>query len=166
MGDETAPPTASIQSATRQQTTQDLLADIFGSSNEESSSTPVISSTPAQASVQDILGLFGATTLSSASPVASIAPSSNELFNPISSSPVAVKSIPSPLRLVALTAYDANGLKITLTPSKDASRPNVLNVLAKFEANAGMVVEGVNFQAAVPKVRQSLLLSVLLVESG
>lgn len=161
MGDESAP--TSVPTAVQQQSTQDLLADIFGMSNDEmtpsasplaSTTTPAPSAT-GQSSMQDIMGLFGSTSLESSNPAAAAHSPSEALFSTLDSPsiPSAAPRTSPPAATAALTAYDSNGLKITLTPSKDPSKANVLNILARFEANGGVLVEGVSFQAAVPKVR-------------
>lgn len=152
MGDESAP--APSRGAATQQSTQDLLADIFGTSNDEARPAAAAG----KSSVNDILGLFGSTSLSS--PQSNSPAPSPSMYTPstqadlFSSAPAAPAPAPAaPPALETATAYEANGLKITLTPAKDAARPNVVNVLARFTSTNGETIEGVNFQAAVPKVR-------------
>lgn len=53
----------------------------------------------------------------------------------------------------AYTAYEKNGLKITLTPRLSPTQPGVVQILARFTAFDGAKIEAVNFQAAVPRVR-------------
>lgn len=148
MGDESTP-TASTGGA-KQQTTQDLLADIFGTDNDMS--TPVPST--AQSSVNDIMGLFGATNISTPSPSVQSSNSTADLFSSISSTPSistpTPQAAPTSSAPIAHEAYNSNGFKITLTPIRDVRDPLVVNILAKFTSN--VLIEGVNFQAAVPKV--------------
>ena len=49
--------------------------------------------------------------------------------------------------------YEKNGLKITLTPTTNPARPEIVNITARFTAT-GANVSGVNFQAAVPKTHK------------
>jgi AP-1 complex subunit gamma-1 len=48
-------------------------------------------------------------------------------------------------------------LKITLTPQTSAARPGLVNILARFQVSGANPANGVNFQAAVPKVRRSVM---------
>jgi AP-1 complex subunit gamma-1 len=160
MGDEsTSPTSAAPPSAVQQQTTQDLLADIFGSS--DTSSTPAATSPTAPSSnVNDIMSLFGSTSLSPqptgyASPTAAAPTPSNDLFSTLASTPAAAApqppaAAPAPSAPQPREAYNGNGLKITLTPIRDSNNRNVVNILAKFTST--QPVQAVNFQAAVPKV--------------
>jgi hypothetical protein len=171
MGDESAP---ALPTAIQQKSAHDLLADIFGTSNDESALTSLSTtagvaqvSAPGQ-SMQDIMGLFGDTSITS--PTLASPTVNRRLSNPMDSfaaspsassttapSATAIFSSASVAAPTALVAYDAHGLRITLSPSRDANRTNVLNVLARFEAMGGKVVDGVNFQAAVPKVSRFTL---------
>ncbi|SCV69170.1 BQ2448_2190 [Microbotryum intermedium] len=143
----------------RAQTTQDLLADIFGSSNDE----PAPSAVPAS-SVNDVMSLFGSTSISS-QPAASSSQSgfSNDLLAlSASDAPAAaVAPRPSPVAAAApvgaLEAYSGNGLRITLTPMRDHSNKLVVNILAKFTAT--QPISNVNFQAAVPKTQKLQMLA-------
>jgi len=127
MGDESTSPTSSAPAA-QQQTTQDLLADIFGSS--DTSTTPAATSPTAPSSnVNDIMSLFGSTSLSPqptgyASSTATTSTPSNDLFSTLASTPAA--SAPAPAAVAPTSsapqpheAYNGNGLKITLTPIRD-----------------------------------------------
>jgi len=49
------------------------------------------------------------------------------------------------------TAYEKNGLKVSLGPQVSATRAGVVLVNARFEATAAAAVTGINFQAALPK---------------
>lgn len=158
MADEsTAAPSLSPPAA-RQQTTQDLLADIFGMGEESPSSAPPPSAAAPKSATDDILSLFGSTSLSpqatgssySSPPVsASIGPA-GDFFSAVSSTPV-VSTPPVPAGPVAHEAFTGDGLKITLTPVRDANNPLLVNIMARFTAT--QPVQAVNFQAAVPKVR-------------
>jgi AP-1 complex subunit gamma-1 len=68
--------------------------------------------------------------------------------------PAAAKPASAPSQQQDYSAYDQNGLKITLTPNVNPARPEIVNIAAKFEATSGASIQSVNFQAAVPKVRQ------------
>ncbi|GAA6059219.1 hypothetical protein JCM10212_006612 [Sporobolomyces blumeae] len=172
MGDETTSPTsAAAPSAIQQQTTQDLLADIFGSASDAPSAASAASPTPPTApssNVNDIMSLFGSTSLSPqptgyASPPAASSTPSNDLFSALSSTPAASTPAPAPAPSPTPSAprpyeaYNANGLKITLTPMRDTNNRSVVNILAKFTAT--QPVQGVNFQAAVPKTQKLQMLA-------
>jgi len=55
-------------------------------------------------------------------------------------------------QLSSYTAYEKNGLQITLTPRVSSTQPGVVQILARF--TAAEKVEGINFQVAVPKTQQ------------
>jgi len=61
---------------------------------------------------------------------------------------------PAAPRLTSYTAYAKNELKITLTPQTSASRPGVVNIMARFQVTGSNAASGLNFQAAVPKVNR------------
>ncbi len=150
------------------QSTQDLLADIFGSS--DMGSEPPAPAAPApsqpQSRNQDIMSLFGAspsTSPPSTSPPPA-QPAGASLFDLVTPSSASASSPParspppqarSPPRTIpqlqSYPAYDKNGLKITLTP-KTGAQPGVVQILARFSATAN--IEGVNLQVAVPKTQQ------------
>ena len=123
----------SISHTTNNNTTtsnaHDLLADIFGTSSPSQSSQPP-PQPPQQSSVNDILGLFNQQT------------SINDT-NAKSETTVNVNN--------NYVAYDANGLLITLSPTHDNIKPNIVNIKAVFSCSSDSNVENVNFQAAVPK---------------
>lgn len=171
MGDEQSTQSPSVPAA-KQQTTQDLLADIFGSSNDEpqtAAATLTASAKPASA-VDDIMGLFGNASLNSSAP----APATNYSAAPVSSSAstdlfsalgngsaaaaapqaAAVPAGPQPIE-----AYHQNGLRVTLTPQRDNNNKSVCNILAKFIATEGSPITAVNFQAAVPKTQKLQMLA-------
>jgi hypothetical protein len=166
------------------QQTQDLLADIFGSAPSAAPAVgaPPASSASAHA---DIMSLFGGGSAAAPTPAAGPSASSSlsgldSLFAPSSSSssssnssasaqlqqasrpapPAASAPPPAPSPAAAsgptaYTAYDRHGLKVTLTPRPSPSQPGVYQILAKFTATTGVPCTGVNFQAAVPRVRVS-----------
>ncbi|KAK4057484.1 clathrin associated protein complex large subunit [Microbotryomycetes sp. JL221] len=172
MGDEGSNGAPSAIPAAQQQSTQDLLADIFGSGGDAAPAAAAASATsPASArapsNVDDIMSLFGGTSLgsSTAPSAATSTPSysaSNDLFSSLGSTPSAPASAPAPAPAVpsapqALEAYDQNGLRITFTPARDNNNKLVVNILAKFTSTEP--VSGVNFQAAVPKTQKLQMLA-------
>lgn len=166
LGDEptaTSPSSSSgIPQAASAQSNQDLLAEIFGSS-----STPQQSSTsppPRAQGVQDILGLFGSTstsppqarpaTPSSSLPPAILAAMTGGSTSSSSFSPPRAQA-PAPAQDAGgYTAYDKNGLKITLTPRTSPAKPGLVLILARFQVAGGSAATGISFQAAVPKSQQ------------
>ena len=164
LGDEVVPvngqPTATVQSS------QDLLAEIFGLSTSISS-TPANTSSPMQtqrSKVDDILNLFSTSSNLPSAPATpqpsavlpSYTPSPSSLFTPTQAQAQA-QSPPTPPvaqpRLTSYTAYDKNDLKITLTPQTSAARPGVVMILARFQVLGDIAATGLSFQAAVPKVK-------------
>lgn len=154
MGDEPASPStpSSASTAPASTVTHDLLADIFGSSSISTPApTPPTAPTGApRSAVDDIMGLFGpsTTTTPAAAPIrsqmpATVAPS------PQPQPRAAPSAQPA---MTAYTAYEKNGLKITLTPRASPTQAGVIQILAKFTSYEGSVVKNVNFQAAVPRV--------------
>ncbi|BGP57801.1 hypothetical protein JCM8202_002455 [Rhodotorula sphaerocarpa] len=168
---------AAATAAVPAQSAQDLLADIFGSSDATSAPSSSGASAAAKPSdpVNDIMSLFGSTSLSPQATGASNA--SNDLFtamrstSPGGSTPTAPPAPRSPAPAApapsaapaasagprALEAYDRNGLRITLTPVRDTNNRMVVNILAKFTAT--QPVSGVNFQAAVPRTQKLQMLA-------
>lgn len=68
---------------------------------------------------------------------------------PTSAAPSPVAEPPS------VTAYDSDGLRLAFTAAKDPKQATVTNLTAFFTAT-GDSVQGINLQAAVPKVRRLL----------
>jgi AP-1 complex subunit gamma-1 len=142
---------------------KDLLLEIFGDSSVSeapSSARPPL--TAKKSTVDDILGLFGSTSIVPASAPAS-APPPSYLSTPTATSAFSLPQSQSPPRsaapptatqprLPAYTAYDKNELKITLTPQASPTKPGVVMILARFQVSGGNEATGLNFQAAVPKV--------------
>jgi AP-1 complex subunit gamma-1 len=184
MGDEgtTGIDTSAPSNGVKQQTTQDLLADIFGGMGDEQPSAPssVVPSKAPKSAVDDIMGLFGSTDSNASAMgsngasngLAGMTPPTRQASIGQSSGldgldllgggtsysspppPAAAKPASSPSQQQGYSAYDQKGLKITLTPNVNPVRPEIVNIAAKFEATSGASIQSVNFQAAVPKVRQ------------
>lgn len=157
-----APPTPVVNGQATHNN-HDLLAEIFGSSPAAPSPThgrtPSVSPQPQKSSVQDILGLFDSSpSPASPAPAPSPATSAFATFSPQSQSqapprPSPQQQNPPASRLTSYTAYDKQELKITLTPQTSAARPGVVNIMARFQVSGSNAATGLNFQAAVPKVR-------------
>ena len=151
------------------QNSQDLLAEIFGSSAPATSPQPAssIPPQPQKSNIQDILGLFDASP-NPVSPAPAPVPSSSSLAFSIpqaQATPLVETQAPPPPvqpqpstapRLTSYTAYDKNELKITLAPQTSAARPGIVMILARFQVLGTNAVTGLHFQAAVPKVGVSL----------
>ena len=136
------------------QTTQDLLADIFGTNDAPSASAPAAA--PAN-KVDDIMSLFGGGGSSApAQQQPRPVPSNNDFFSS-SSSPV-------PAQPSSLTAFMSpiSGLTISFTPTKDATKPNVVNITTTFSTSAATSspITGLNFQAAVPKTMKLQMMAI------
>ncbi|KAH9893470.1 Adaptor protein complex AP-1 gamma subunit [Cubamyces lactineus] len=169
LGDDvSSTPTANGQPAVP--ATQDLLAEIFGSS-APSTSTAAPAAAPAQRNIaQDILGLFDSPSAPSAAAPAAATPSyaaaQPSLFDTAApaaatSPPIPQATSPPPAQAPAAvaaptgyTAYDKNELRITLTPQTSPTRPGLVRILAHFTATGTNPLSGLNFQAAVPKSQQ------------
>jgi len=166
--------------ATSQQTTQDLLADIFGSGP---SIQPSVGAAPTQsgsaqprASVNDIMGLFGdgpsaarpappsgaapASTMDSLADIfGGTAPSSAPAHKPATSSPAPATNFTTPTPASYL-AYDQKGLKITLTPVVNPARKEMVSITAHFTTSGNEEASNVTFQAAVPKSQKLQMLPI------
>lgn len=148
------------------QSNQDLLAEIFGSSTLTSTPSTAAVSTPSahRSAVNDILGLFGSTpaaAVSTPAPVQTpeaINTPSAPLPQSQSQSPPPQASTSGSSRLTTYTAYDQNGLKITLTPQTSPAKPGIVMIMARFQVTGESPVTGINFQAAVPKTQQLQML--------
>ncbi|KAJ1027870.1 hypothetical protein NDA13_003323 [Ustilago tritici] len=159
-----------------QQTTHDLLADIFGGSDMGGApaAAPAAGGAAAgqkpKSSVNDILGLFGdsgSTPAAAPAPAAQATPSSYgglDLLGGLDTSstsastpapvptPAAAAAPTQPASAKAHTVYDKHGLKITFTPTTNPARPEIVNITARFTTTSP--VSNVNFQAAVPKTHK------------
>jgi AP-1 complex subunit gamma-1 len=167
MGDEPASPSAPASSAASTvipstSATHDLLADIFGSTSSPSPSSaqqqpPAAASGPPRSAVDDIMGLFGPSNPTSTPS----APSASSLLSQQQPAPSQQQqqqqpratAPPSAGAPTPYTAYEKNGLKVTLTPRASPTQAGVIQILAKFTSLDGGVIKNVNFQAAVPRVR-------------
>lgn len=168
---------AKAGSAAPGQTTHDLLADIFGSDSSSITSPTSAPAQASKSSVNDIMGLFGntggsssASTSSSASGLGGLASMNGlgsvgssskqggddlaglDIFGGSSSSaapkPAAPPATPTSSSQ-SYTAFEGKGLRITLTPKVNPTRPEIVNILAEFSSQVD--VEGLSLQAAVPK---------------
>ena len=159
MGDEIATTTAPSNSTAVPPAgaNEDLLSQIFGGIPTNSGLAP---SAPAnkQKAIDDILGLFGSSGGAAAQPAPAAAPLAS-LFGqtaapvpaPASAPATAVQPPASQQQAQTYTAYEKNGLKVSLRPQVSATRPGVVLVTARFEATGVAAITGINFQAAVPK---------------
>ena len=150
-----------------QQSTQDLLADIFGGG---AGAAPAPAQPPA--SHDSILSLFGSERPAPAAPaqlgVASAtsgmrdldllggddavpshaAPASQDLF---AAEEMQAPPLPSP---PAHEAYNRHGLRISLRKHVDQAHPDTAQLTAHFAATAGVPASSVSLQAAVPKTQK------------
>lgn len=132
--------------------------------------------------IDDILGLFpNSTPTPSANPINTTVPALGGLGSgltsltyggapavptPIPQSAFSLPQTQSPLqqspqlqKLTAYTAYEKNGLKVTLTPQTSPNRPGVVNILARFQVTGPNAASGISFQVAVPKNQQLQMLA-------
>ena len=145
----------------------DLLADIFGIGGSSTAITP--KPTPSKP-VDDIMSLFGNNGSTSARsglpdnhlPTSPAVQSQQMSGNVRIADHATEKSVSRDTSMPAsaaprsglqqYTAYEKNGLKITLTPKINPSQPGMVQILVRFTSSASDTLENVNFQAAVPKV--------------
>ncbi|KAI0820784.1 Adaptor protein complex AP-1 gamma subunit [Trametes gibbosa] len=142
--------------------TQDLLAEIFGSSAPATTGTSAPA--PAQRNIaQDILGLFDSPSAPAQAQAPAYAAAQSSLFGgaapaATASPPVPQAASPPPAAAApaatGYTAYDKNELRVTLTPQTSPTRPGLVRILAHFVATGANALSGLNFQAAVPKSQQ------------
>lgn len=162
MGDETA--TSPQLGSNNARATTDLLADIFGTGAPAASN----GAAAPKGGIEDIMGLFGNTSLAptsqrptSTSPAPQSSAIPADLFSSTSSSPAPSAA---PGRSQTVTAYTspASGLTLTFSPMKDASKPNIVNITARFSTSASTSgpITGINFQAAVPKTMKLQMLAI------
>lgn len=114
-------------------------------------SSPAVTASPVPKGnpIDDILGLYpSAASTSAPAPTAT-------LFD---TSPVQSPPPPAPIAqapgVQSYTAYEKNGLKITLSPQTSPAHPGVVLVLTRFYNTGPVLASGLNFQAAVPKSQQ------------
>ncbi|CAG8553257.1 5789_t:CDS:10 [Funneliformis caledonium] len=106
-------------------------------------------SPPTSSSTNDIMNIFGSSTnqIAPAQDIQSENPLNNIATSPASSSIGTNAS--------EFIAYNKNGLKINLSPFKDQSNPNILNINVTFHNDGvGSTVQNLLFQAAVPKTQR------------
>ncbi|KAI0058983.1 gamma-adaptin [Artomyces pyxidatus] len=137
-----------------QQDNQALLAEIFGGSDSTSLAAQPAAAPSKKSTIEDILGIFDATPAP-----APPQPPVTSLFDasPAPAPPKPAAPPPQP-KLPSYTAYSKNDLTITLTPQPSATRPGVVDVLARFQATGSAPATGLNFQVAVPKTQQLQML--------
>ncbi|TPX35074.1 hypothetical protein SmJEL517_g02482 [Synchytrium microbalum] len=140
--------------------TTDLLGDIFGGGSSGSnslsstgmsgmpgmspmSSTSSPSSKQQQQSIDPLAGLFGPTPTPSSAP-------SRPIITAMPVAPVAAMASPSLATRQDYICYDKSGLKITLSPTKDAMGMNV-DVGVVFANTSIATISAMVFQVAVPK---------------
>lgn len=132
--------------------------------------------------IDDILGLFpNSAPTPSANPINTTVPALGGLGSGLTSPTYGVGSpVPTPIpqsafslpqtqsppqqspqlqKLTAYTAYEKNGLKVTLTPQTSPNRPGVVNILARFQVTGPSAASGISFQVAVPKNQQLQMLA-------
>ncbi|KZT43114.1 Adaptor protein complex AP-1 gamma subunit [Sistotremastrum suecicum HHB10207 ss-3] len=150
LGDETLSSSHSAPEPTAQsaQSTQDLLSEIFGGGSSTSTAPPP--ATRAKSTIDEITSLFAASPVANQAPAAPAAAPTNNQFSSLAGLPSQPSQPPPPPR-PSYTAYEKNGLKITLTPQTSAAKPGVVNILVRFQITGDTPASGVNFQAAVPK---------------
>ncbi|OCF36754.1 AP-1 complex subunit gamma-1 [Kwoniella heveanensis CBS 569] len=174
IGDDSAPAAINGNGTSSGPSTQDLLADIFGTGAADMSPSPSGSAPgasagqPPRSAAADIMSLFDSSpapvppTSAASLPPANAQATSGSLFDlvtpsssaPSSAAPAAPAAQPPKPQLQSYSAYDKNGLKITLTPKVSPTQPGVIQILARFASTAGEAISGVNFQVAVPKTQQ------------
>ncbi|KAL0577917.1 clathrin associated protein complex large subunit [Marasmius crinis-equi] len=178
--DEATSPTTNGPSASGSHGLIDDLFNTSGSSANAGTSSPAPKSQ--QSTIDDILGLFGASDTTSPPPATSplaglstaaspppsaggadlLASLSISQSRPPAASPPPAAQAPAPpapaSKLTQYTAYDKNSFKITLTPQTSAAKPGVVMILARFQVSGSSSVTGIAFQAAVPKSQQLQML--------
>ncbi len=133
-------------------TNEDLLAEIFGGSTATSPATPTPASQPQKSTANDILSLFDSPAPSAPPQAAPTTTTTSSLFDLASSvTPSAPPPKPTAApKLPSYTAYDKNGLVISLTPQRSTTQ--VVDILARFQVKGNAAATNLNFQVAVPKV--------------
>ncbi|KIR33759.1 AP-1 complex subunit gamma-1 [Cryptococcus deuterogattii MMRL2647] len=166
IGDDSAPNTGGLPVTTTGPSTQDLLADIFGTGASDIASPGANAPAAPKSAATDIMSLFNTTPTATASPPvassSSAGPAGGSLFDLVtpspstSSAPTVAPASTSAVKpqLQSYTAYDKNSLKITLTPKVSPGQPGVVQILARFTTSGTEKIEGVNLQVAVPKTQQ------------
>ncbi|CAG8632773.1 12228_t:CDS:10, partial [Cetraspora pellucida] len=135
-------------------TTVDILADIFGSESAET--TPPVAVEP-QNPKDDIMNLFSSeSTTTPVTPVQNIHQTTSlDSLGLLGLGGTEISSPPSTTTTDQYVAYNKNGFKISLNPSKDPSNSNILNIEVTFlNIGVGATVQNLLFQAAVPKTQK------------
>lgn len=178
---------SSSSSSQQQQNTHDLLADIFGGGGGGGGDSSAAARPQQPSSVNDILDLFGNASVSGGgAPAAAMSPpppssstsgladmdifgggagagTSASASKAAPAAPAAMTSPPpqqppsSSSAIRPYTAYDKQGLKVTLTPKPNPSRPEIINILAEYTSSAD--IENLSLQAAVPKSQKLQMLA-------
>ncbi|KAJ2895199.1 AP-1 complex subunit gamma-1 [Zalerion maritima] len=152
MGDSVAPspPPAAAAGGSN----MDLLADILGSPSPAPGATGAASPPPAGSNVSSIMDLFGSTGSSApggaaAAPPPAISSSSGlDMLGSMSSPPPQAAAAPAPVP-AGHPCYNSNGLAIAMQIQRNAE--GQIQAVAKFKNTSGGPINGVVFQAAVPK---------------
>ncbi|KIY65086.1 gamma-adaptin [Cylindrobasidium torrendii FP15055 ss-10] len=169
LGDE---PTSPVNGNTGSSAEQELAALFGGSSPSPTNGASSPQAPNPRSTIDDILGLFGPGPSASGatSPAASASPapgpslfealspsgtsSPMSMFGAASPPPQAAPPPPARPQLTSYTAYESNGLRITLTPQTNPNKPGIVLIMARFQALGAAPAESVIFQAAVPKSQQ------------
>lgn len=164
MGDEVPAANGAVPggAAASAQSTQDLLADIFGATSlDGTAGSPTSPQSALRSTNNDIMSLFGNSSptpsTSAPAPPRPAQPANDVDFFGIGGSSAPAASPPQPQ---SYTAYEQNGLRLSFIPNKDPAKPNVVNISAQFTATTGSPISGVNFQAAVPKTQRLQMLAI------
>ncbi|KAI9296701.1 Adaptor protein complex AP-1 gamma subunit [Neoconidiobolus thromboides FSU 785] len=123
-----------------------LLLDLLGDSNPTSS--PIQSSS--NTNTNSLVDLLGDVSLNTNTQSTMTSSSTNNVMDLLNSSNQSQSNNTSP-KDTGYLAYNKKGLIITLSPEKDNSNPNVMNILTKFQNQSGSSINQLQFQVAVPK---------------
>lgn len=132
------------EAAAPKQSTNDLLADLFGGESSTTASVPAKPASRSKASHSDILGLFD--TPASTSTDVSKTTKAMQNLDLFSEEPA-----PQQASQPESEAYHRHGLRLAFTVEKTGDS---VQVQARFTATDGAAVEGLSLQAAVPKSQQ------------
>ncbi|KAJ2725961.1 clathrin associated protein complex large subunit [Coemansia sp. Benny D115] len=141
-GDSSAASAAAASAAAAEATKQSVVSDLLNLMDDAPSTTatppvaPPMSPPSSAAAVTSPSALADLFAASSVSPAVGTEPGFNQEYS----------------------VYDANGLSITLTPSKKPKLPTVVDILATFHNNGEAAVSDLNFLVAVPKSQKLQIL--------
>ncbi|KAJ2580665.1 clathrin associated protein complex large subunit [Coemansia sp. RSA 1836] len=125
---------------------QSVVSDLLNLMDEAPATmATATAATPASKPVDALADLLGGATISPAATAASRQPAAQHMASPIEGG-FATEGLDSEYEI-----YSAHGLRITLTPSKKAKLPAVVDLLATFYNEGEMAVSDLNFLVAVPK---------------